>query len=46
VPHPDMKVAVPEMSITDYPLMVRIPDEQLAKPNFFFKEMESVFGIR
>ena len=27
-------------------LMPRIPDEQLDQPNFFFKEMEKVFGIR
>ncbi len=46
VPHPEVKVPVPEMSVYDYPLMVRIPDQHLAKPNFFFKEMEAVFGVR
>jgi iron(III) transport system substrate-binding protein len=46
VPHPDIKVEIPEMSITAYPLMPRIPDEHLLKPNFFFKEMERVYGIR
>lgn len=46
VPHPDMKVPIPEMSVSTYPLMKRIPDEQLDNPNPFFKEMEKVFGIR
>lgn len=46
VPHPDVKVPIPQMSVSAYPLMKRIPDEQLANPNPFFKEMEKVFGIR
>lgn len=46
VPHPDMKVPIPEMSVSTYPLMKRIPNEQLGNPNPFFKEMEKVFGIR
>jgi iron(III) transport system substrate-binding protein len=46
VPHPDIKVPVPEMSVSAYPLMVRIPDAHLAKPNFFFREMEQIFGVR
>ena len=46
VPHPDASVAVPQMAIPDKVLMDRIPDKQLAAPNFFFKEMEGVFGIR
>lgn len=46
VPHPKLKVAVPEMSLTNYPLMPKIPDKWLGEPNFFFKEMEQVFGIR
>lgn len=46
VPHPDVKPAIPEMSVTDYPLMKRIPDEMLDNPDPFFKEMEQIFGIR
>ena len=46
VPHPDVKVPISEMSVSAYPLMKRIPDEQLGNPNAFFKEMEQVFGIR
>lgn len=46
VPHPDVKVPVPEMSVSNYPLMARIPDKHLAEPNFFFKEMEQIFGVR
>jgi iron(III) transport system substrate-binding protein len=46
VPHPDVKVPIPEMSVSTYPLMKRIPDDQLDNPNPFFKEMEKVFGIR
>lgn len=46
VPHPKIKPLIPEMSITAYPLMNKVPDKSLAKPNFFFKEMEKVFGIR
>lgn len=34
------------MSVSTYPLMNRIPDAQLDDPNPFFKEMETVFGIR
>ena len=46
VPHPKVKPPIPEMSLTAYPLMKKIPSEQLGDPNFFFKEMEGVFGIR
>jgi iron(III) transport system substrate-binding protein len=46
VPHPDVKPAIPEMSVTDYPLMKRIPDEELGNPDPFFKQMEEIFGIR
>lgn len=46
VPHPDIGVPIPEMSVSTYPLMQRIPDEHLANPNPFFEEMERVFGIR
>lgn len=46
VPHPDMKAPIPEMSIVRYPLMKQIPSKWLGDPNFFFKEMEQVFGIR
>jgi iron(III) transport system substrate-binding protein len=46
VPHPDVKPAIPEMSVTDYPLMKQIPSELLANPDPFFKQMEQIFGIR
>ena len=46
VPHPDIIMEVPEMRLTVYPLMQQIPSDQLAAPNFFFKEMEKVFGVR
>ena len=46
IPHPDIKSPIPEMSLANVKLMPRIPDEQLDQPNFFFKEMEKVFGIR
>lgn len=46
VPHPDMKAPIPEMSLARYPLMKRIPPKWLGAPDFFFKEMEQVFGIR
>jgi iron(III) transport system substrate-binding protein len=46
VPHPKIKVPVPEMSVTKYPLMKKIPEKWLGAPNFFFKEMEQVFGVR
>jgi iron(III) transport system substrate-binding protein len=46
IPHPDVKSPIPEMSLANVKLMPRIPDEQLDKPNAFFKEMEKVFGIR
>lgn len=46
VPHPDVKAPIPEMDISNVALMDRIPDSQLDSPNFFFKEMEGVFGIR
>ncbi|HSR54879.1 MAG TPA: extracellular solute-binding protein, partial [Alphaproteobacteria bacterium] len=40
VPHPKIKTPIPEMSVTDYPLMEKIPEKWLGDPNFFFKEME------
>ena len=46
VPHPDMKAPIPEMSLARYPLMKAIPSKWLGAPDFFFKEMEQVFGIR
>ena len=46
IPHPDVTSPIPEMSLAGVKLMTRIPDEQLDQPNFFFKEMEKVFGIR
>ena len=46
VPHPAMKVPIPEMSVSDYPLMTQLPTKWLAEPNFFFELMEKTFGIR
>ena len=46
VPHPDIRPPIPQMSVTEYPLMRRIPDEMLANFDPFFKQMEQVFGIR
>jgi len=46
IPHPEVKSPIPEMSLAGVKLMPRIPDERLDQPNFFFKEMEKVFGIR
>jgi iron(III) transport system substrate-binding protein len=46
VPHPDVLPPIPQMSVTDYPLMARIPDEMLENYDPFFKQMEQVFGIR
>lgn len=46
VPHPDATPPIPEMSVSDYPLMDPIPAQLLAKPNAFFKEMEQTFGVR
>lgn len=46
IPHPDVKAPIPEMGVAGYTLMPRIPDAQLDDPNFFFREMEKVFGIR
>ncbi|MDH3240155.1 MAG: extracellular solute-binding protein [Alphaproteobacteria bacterium] len=46
VPLAKIKTPIPEMSVTNYPLMEKIPDKWLGDPNFFFKEMEKVFGVR
>ena len=46
IAHPAIKLSVPERSVTRYPRMKAIPMKILGKPNFFFKEMEKVFGIR
>lgn len=46
VPHPDVKAPIPEMTVAGYPMMPRIPDDQLDQPDFFFREMEKVFGLR
>jgi iron(III) transport system substrate-binding protein len=46
IPHPGLKTKIKKMSVTAYPLMDPIPPKQLASPNFFFKQMEKVFGIR
>ena len=46
LPHPDVKEKVPEMSISSYPLMKRIPEDVLEDSDGFVKQMETVFGIR
>ena len=46
VPHPDVKIPIPEMSVSNYPLMARVPDKHLAEPIYFFKEIEQIFGVR
>jgi iron(III) transport system substrate-binding protein len=46
VPHPDVKMEIKEMEVAGYPIMEQIPSKVLAEPNFFFKEMEQVFGVR
>jgi iron(III) transport system substrate-binding protein len=46
IPHPQITPEVPEMSLTAYPLMPGIPGKLLGEPDFFFKEMEQIFGKR
>jgi ABC-type Fe3+ transport system substrate-binding protein len=46
VPDPNVHPVIPEMSVTDYPMMPRIPDDQLAHLDPFFEKMEQIFGLR
>lgn len=46
IPHPKIKMPIPEMDLTYNIMMAGIPPEHLAKPGFFFKEMEKIFGRR
>ncbi|HWP58094.1 MAG TPA: extracellular solute-binding protein [Candidatus Acidoferrales bacterium] len=46
IPHPKIKMPIPEMEIGNYTMMPAIPSQQLADPGFFFKEMEKIFGRR
>jgi iron(III) transport system substrate-binding protein len=46
IPHPKIKMPIPEMDLSNNIMMQGIPPQQLAEPGFFFKEMEKVFGRR
>jgi iron(III) transport system substrate-binding protein len=46
IPHPDVKVSIPEMSVSAYPLMKQLPMNMMAAPDDFLIEMEKVFGNR
>jgi ABC-type Fe3+ transport system substrate-binding protein len=46
IPHPKIKMPIPEMELSNNIMMEGIPAEHLADPGFFFKEMEKVFGRR
>ncbi len=46
IPHPKVKLDIPEMNPSNYPVMKAIPGEILGNPDFFFNEMETVFGKR
>ena len=46
IPHPKIKMPIPEMELSNNIMMEGIPSEHLADPGFFFKEMEKVFGRR
>ena len=46
IPHPKIKMPIPEMEVGNYTMMAAIPTQQLADPGFFFKEMEKIFGRR
>lgn len=46
VAHPDVKVKIPEMSVSNYPLMNQLPMDKMASPDDFLIEMEKVFGLR
>jgi iron(III) transport system substrate-binding protein len=46
IPHPKVKMPIPEMDLSNNIMMQGIPSQQLADPGFFFKEMEKIFGRR
>jgi ABC-type Fe3+ transport system substrate-binding protein len=46
IPHPKIKMPIPEMDLSNNVMMQGIPAQQLAEPGFFFKEMEKIFGRR
>jgi hypothetical protein len=46
IPHPKIKMPIPEMDLANNIMMQGIPSKQLADPGFFFKEMEKIFGRR
>jgi ABC-type Fe3+ transport system substrate-binding protein len=46
IPHPQVKMPIPEMDLSNNIMMQGIPPQQLAEPGFFFKEMEKIFGRR
>jgi ABC-type Fe3+ transport system substrate-binding protein len=46
IPHPKIKMPIPEMDLSNNIMMEGIPSQQLADPGFFFKEMEKIFGRR
>ncbi len=46
IPHPQVKMPIPEMELSNNLMMKGIPTEHLADPGFFFREMEKVFGRR
>ena len=46
VPHPAMKVKPPRWSLATAPWMSPIPVKDLRRPNWFFKKMEKLYGIR
>ena len=46
IPHPQIKMPIPEMELSNNIMMEGIPAAHLADPGFFFKEMEKIFGRR
>ena len=46
IPHPNIKMPIPEMELSNNIMMEGIPSKHLAEPGFFFKEMEKIFGRR
>ena len=46
IPHPKIKMPIPEMELSNNIMMEGIPAAHLADPSFFFKEMEKIFGRR
>jgi len=46
VPHPKMKVKPPRWSLVNEKWLPGIPVKDLRRPNWFFKAMEKLYGIR